>query len=365
VTTRPLDADTVQRLRVRLPEPFNAGPPLAELGRHAITPVDLFYVRNHGDVPVVDADTYRLTVDGMVTRPLTLGLRDLAERFERRTIVATVQCAGNRRAGLSALAPTRSPLQWEADAIGTAEWSGFELHDVLAAAGVEPTAEHVAFLGGDTCQPSDGPVTAFGGSVPIEVARSGRVLLADRMNGAPLTRMHGAPLRAVVHGYIGARSVKWLTRITVQDRPSDNWYQQRDYRMRIHDGDRSGPGDGTMLGEVATTSAITEPAAGDRLTGPRITIRGYAIAAHGRDIARVEVSSDGGASWQPARMHGGPPGAWRLWQVGLDVEDGVHEFVVRAWDDAGEGQPADVAEVWNPDGYGNTAWDRVTVLVGR
>ncbi len=364
VTTTPPDADIVRRLRVRLAEPFNAGPPLAELGRHPITPVDLFYVRNHGNVPAIDAGMHRLTVDGMVARPLTLWLRDLAARFERRTIVATVQCAGNRRAGLSALAPTRSPLQWEADAIGTAEWSGFALDDVLAAAGVVPAAEHVAFLGGDTCRPSDGPVTAFGGSVPIEVARSGRVLLADRMNGAPLTRIHGAPLRSVVTGYIGARSVKWLTRVLVQDHPSDNWYQQRDYRLRLGSRDHvASPREGAMLGATATTSAITEPARGDRLTGPRITIRGYAVAGDGRDVARVEVSSDAGASWLPARVDDGPFGAWRLWQVDLDVEDGVHELVVRAWDDAGAGQPADLADVWNPDGYTNTAWDRVTVLV--
>jgi len=364
VTTTPPDADIVGRLRVRLGEPLNAGPPLAELGRHPITPVDLFYVRNHGSVPAIDADTHRLSVDGMVARPLTLDLRDLAARFERRTIVTTVQCAGNRRSGLSALAPTRSPLQWAADAIGTAKWSGFALDDVLIAAGAVQAAKHVSFVGGDTCRPSDGPVTPFGASVPIEVARSGRVLLVDRMNGAPLTRTHGAPLRAVVTGYIGARSVKWLTRVTVQDHPSDNWYQQRDYRLRLGSREQvASTKEGTMLGETATTSAITEPAPGDQLTGPRITIRGYAVAGDGREVARVEVSSDAGASWLPARVDDGPIGAWRLWQVDLDVEDGVHELVVRAWDDAGAGQPADVADVWNPDGYMNTAWDRVTVLV--
>ncbi len=364
MTTTPPHADIVRRLRVRLAEPFNAGPPLAELGRHPITPVDLFYVRNHGDAPAIEAGTHRLTVDGMVARPLTMRLRDLAARFERRTIVTTVQCAGNRRAGLSALAPTRSPLQWEADAIGTAEWSGFALDDVLSAAGLVPAAQHVAFVGGDTCRPSDGPVTAFGGSVPIEVACSGRVLLADRMNGAPLNRIHGAPLRAVVTGYIGARSVKWLTRVTVQDHPSDNWYQQQDYRLRLGGREHfASLREGSMLGETAITSAITEPAPGDRLTGPRITIRGYAVAGHGRDIARVEVSSDAGASWLSAQVDDGPFGAWRLWRVDLDVEDGPHELIVRAWDDAGAGQPADVADVWNADGYTNTAWDRLTVLV--
>lgn len=338
-------------LVTRLVEPYNASAPLGELGRHYLTPVSLFYVRSHGNVPAIDVGSYRLSVEGDVEHPLTLSLSELHEAFghARERHVATIQCAGNRRSGLSSVAPTRSPLQWDADAIGTTSWSGFPLRALLDAAGVRGGA-HVAFEAADVCATPEGDA-AFGASIPLWVALSAGVVLADRMGDEPLQRVHGAPLRVVVPGHIGARSVKWLRRIIVQDEESANWYQRRDYRL-----------DGVALGATPLNSAITEPAAGASVPAGTLRVRGWAIARSGRRVERVEVSADGGGRWSEATNEGGAePHAWRLWEAAVDVGPGSLDLVARAWDSAGEGQPQHAASIWNAEGYMNNAWDRVTV----
>jgi sulfite oxidase len=337
------------RLTLRLADPFNGGTPLEVLGRSVITPVDAFYVRNHGPLPV-PASEPRLTVDGLVLRPATYQLADLLTRLPRHELVATLQCAGNRRAELSVVKPTGSPLQWGPDAIGTALWSGIRLADVLELVGVRPAAAHVAFEGSDRVATEAG-MTLFGGSVPLAKALQPEVLLVDRMNREPLRPDHGAPLRALVPGYIGARSVKWLSRITLLDGPSDNWFQASDYRLN-----------GRPLGETTLNSAITEPADGATLRAGSVTVRGYALASAGRRLRRVELSTDGGVAWAPTELETDQDGAWswRLWQRTVELAAGPVELVVRATDDAGT-QPADPAQLWNSGGYGNTAWHRIRI----
>ncbi|CAN5848530.1 sulfite oxidase [soil metagenome] len=345
---------TGPRRSARLADPYNAGTPLDVLGRCYITPVEAFYVRSHGAVPRLNTDDHRLTADGLALRPESFALGDLLAALRRHDLVATLHCAGNRRAELSRVRPTASPLQWGPDAVGTAHWSGVRLADLLQRVGIHEDARHVAFEGADEARTESGP-TPFGSSIPLERALAGDVLLADRMNDEPLTAQHGAPLRVVVPGYIGARSVKWLNRVTLLEHASDNWFQARDYRRG-----------GQALAELELNSAITQPVEGAMLRAGPVVVRGYALAGSGQQLSRVELSSDGGATWLPAPLQvgqGADPWAWRLWRATLDLVAGEHELVVRAWDERGATQPADVAAIWNESGYMNSAWHRVRVRI--
>ena len=332
-------------LIIRTQQPLNAETPLGLLGRSHVTPTDLFFVRNHGAIPAVDPDAYRLTVGGDVREPLLLSLDELRDRFPRAGVTATIACAGNRRCELGRLAPGAVP--WGPGAIGNAVWAGARLADLLTAAGIDAEARHVAFTGLDLPVVED-RAQSFGGSIPIDKALAPEVLLAYEMNGEPLTAEHGFPLRAVVPGYVGARSVKWLARISVGRTPSASFFQARDYKLR-----------GRPLGQQALNSAFCRPADRALVHGRRIGMAGYALARCGRLLERVEISTDGGRSWLQTRLeeHSGEPWSWRLWRADIGLQPGLHELVVRAWD--GSGQPESVANVWNDRGYMNNAWHRV------
>ncbi|HEX2163003.1 MAG TPA: sulfite oxidase [Thermoanaerobaculia bacterium] len=339
-------------------EPLNAGVPAAEAAGE-VTPTERFFVRNHGPVPAVDAAAYRLRVDGLARRPLELSLADLAGSFERVTVPAALQCAGFRRQELFAVTPIPGELPWGEEPAGNATWSGFRLADVLAAAGPEAGAAHVAFTGLDSCSSSSGE-TPFGGSVPLDKATSPEVLLADGMNGGPLPAVHGGPLRVVVPGYIGARSVKWVERIELRATPSENHYQSRAYRWLPQA--ETAVETAEMLGELWVTSLLVAPAAGAVLSAGPCEVSGWALAADG--VARVEVSADGGSTWQAAELAPeASPWAWRLWRARVDLAPGGATLVARAFDAAGHSQPADPAVRWNRKGYMNNAWHRVPVEV--
>ncbi len=193
------------------------------------------------------------------------------------------------------------------------------------------------------------------------------VLLAFAMNGEPLAPEHGYPLRVVVPGYAGVRSPKWLSVITVQDRPSDNHMQQRDYKLVPADvmEDTVDWEKGVTIYDLPLNSAICEPAPRTELKAGRTTVRGYAIAS-ARGIVRVDVSADGGRSWSQAMLEhdAHAPWSWTFWTATLDLAVGEHELVVRAWDSAGQTQPAQPDDTWNFKGYLSAAWHRVHVLAG-
>lgn len=347
-------------LLVRADRPFNAGPRPDHLRADFVTPTERFFVRNHGDVPELDAADYRLTVRGEVASPLELSLADLA-RLPRRDLVATLQCAGNRRSELIAHKPIPHELPWGSEAISTARWAGVALADVLAAARPNERARHVAFTGLDETE-RHGRRFRYGGSIPIEKALAGDALLATEMNGAPLPAVHGFPVRAVVPGWIGARSVKWLREIEVREEPSDNYFQRIAYRLFPA---AVGPDDvdwesGAMLGELALNSIVTSPESGAKLTGETVRVAGVAIAGDGREVIRVEVTADGGATWRSAALEpSSERWAWRFWSLDLELPPGQHEIAARAWDSAAQTQPSEVGHVWNFKGYMNNAWHRV------
>ncbi|MDX1998974.1 MAG: sulfite oxidase [Thermoanaerobaculia bacterium] len=358
-------SDKASDFVVRLDSPWNGGPPLERLGTPAVTPIPDFFVRNHGDLPVIDPESYRLRIEGEVETPLSLSLADLRSSFPRIERTATLQCAGNRREEMAASRPIPHELGWGSEAIGNACWGGVSLAEVLREAGLGPASLHVEFEGHDETERL-GRRFRYGSSIPIEKATAREVLLAFDMNGQALPAAHGAPLRAVVPGYIGARSVKWLDRIVVRAEPSENYFQTHAYRLFAStvDADSVVWSEGFPLGELAVNSIITRPGNGDRLTAGPITVRGVSIAGS-RRVERVEVSTDGGRSWQVAQLEAAEgPWAWTPWFLDLALPPGDHEIVARAWDSAAQTQPERPEHVWNFKGYMNNAWPRVRIQVG-
>jgi sulfite oxidase len=183
------------------------------------------------------------------------------------------------------------------------------------------------------------------------------------MNGSPLLRPHGAPLRAIVPGYIGARSVKWLSQVSVQAGESANRFQAADYRI-VPAGAPFRPDAGFPLGEVWLDSSIWRPRDDDTVVAGMVDIDGWALAGGEREIVRVDVSADGGRSWVQADLLDDLGGwAWRRWRGRIELTPGRAEIVARAWDSAASVQPADAGALWNPRGYANAACPRVVVTV--
>jgi sulfite oxidase len=348
-------------LIVHQEEPYNVETCPAALAEGSVTATDAFYVRGHGAVPDIDPVAWRLRVHGLVERELHLSLATLREALRERTVTATLQCAGNRRAGLMAIREIPGEAPWGAGATGTAVWTGVALVDVLALARPLPDAEHVGFEGADLCPEAKPTTQRFGGSIPLDKACRPEVLLAWAMNGEPLPPVHGAPLRLVVPGYIGARSVKWLDRIEVRDTPWPGYYQHYVYRL-VPEDRTPGPGEGMPLGLVALNADVLSPADGDTVPAGPVEVRGYAFAGGERHVARVDVSVDGGATWSQAELLDDlGRWAWRHWRITLDLAPGEHEILVRAWDSSAATQPEDEAALWNPKGYVNNARPRVRV----
>ena len=358
---------------VRSHDPLNGGPDHTVLGREFITPNDLFFVRNHGNVPEVDAANYRLNVGGMLGCPVSYSLDDLAQCFERVEVISTLACAGQRRQEMAAMKPIPGELPWGAEAVSTAVWSGWRLKDVLAASKPDGGARHVAFEGLDDVE-RRGERFKYGTSIPLEKALGDDVLLADRMNGEPLPAAHGFPLRVVVPGYIGARQVKWLSTIELRSASSENYFQRIAYRRYPSDMEAAtlDPERGIELTELEINCVITEPLAGQPVSGEHVTVRGVAYTGGDAQVASVELSSDGGASWHEARLLRPPVDGrwtWRQFEGELPLPSangateaaGTVEILARAGDTCDQRQPADASAIWNFKGYMNNAWCRVKV----
>lgn len=355
---------TGPKLIVRQEAPFNAEPELAALVSSYITPIEQFYVRSHGAVPKIDADSFRVKISGMVNRELEFSVAELKDKFDTHKIGATLTCAGNRRQELSAIKKVAG-VQWDAGAIGHAEWMGPMLADVLAAAELKPGAKHVWLEGLDPIKEKDGSEAPFGGSIPIDkaLAKMGRnlpSLLAHTMNGKPLTAEHGAPLRLVVPGYIGARSVKWLAKIIVSDRPSTNHYLAEAYKL-IQTDDKEEVAKAEPIYEMPLNAAIGLPTEGTKLKAGRQTIHGYALVDGDprSSLERIELSIDNGRTWQQVGIkQSSGYFSWRLWSASVNLLPGRQTLVVRA---ASSRSEMPEKGEWNLKGYMYNAWHRVRV----
>ena len=324
-----------------------------------ITPTPHFFVRNHMHAPsTLDPDAWRLTVGGEVEKPLTLSLRDLA-KLEKHTVTNTLECAGNGRAFQQPHVPG---IQWQKGAVGTARFTGPRLRDLLQRAGVKPAGTHVMFRGLDEVP---GKVPPFIRSIPIEKATDGDTLIATHMNDLPLSKHHGFPARSLVPGWIGAASCKWLSEIKVLDKEFDGNFMKPGYRLPNQPGkpgDPVNPDETHVITALSVKSVIATPADGSTLKSRSIRIRGVAWAGEA-DIARVEISTDSGATWKPAQLgREQSKYAWRLWTFAWKApKAGDYTLMARATDSLGRTQPE--TAVWNPSGYLYNAIDQVKIHV--
>jgi sulfite oxidase len=331
----------------------------AEFANSWITPVSHFYVRNHVFEPArLNVQGWRLKVEGEVNQALTLSLSDLA-RMEAHSVVNTLECAGNGRAFQN---PKTPGIQWQRGAVGTARFSGPRLQQILERAGVKPTGKHVMFRGLDE---APGNVPPFIRSIPIEKAADPDTLIATHMNGAPLLDYHGRPARALVPGWIGAASVKWLAEIKVLESEFQGNFMSPGYRLPnqpIQPGTPVNPSDTHAITALGVKSIVARPSDGATLTRGPVRIYGAAWAGEG-DIVKVEISTDGGQNWNEAalgkeRAHY----AWRLWSYTWAPENpGEYQLRSRATDTLGRIQPE--RAFWNPAGYLYNAIDQVKVYV--
>ena len=325
--------------------------------RYDVTPAGMHYLLIHFDVPEGDADTWSLSIDGLVSNPRRLTLPDLRAR-PTVTMPVTMECAGNGRARLT---PRPISQPWLTEAIGTAEWTGTPLRPLLEDAGVTADATELVFTGADRGIQAE-IEQDYQRSLTIADAMRDEVLLAFEMNGAPLPPQHGFPLRLVVPGWYGMTSVKWLTGITAVAEPFEG-YQQTAYRFRQRPEDEGEP-----VTRMRPRSLMIPPGIPDFMTrrrfvdAGRVSLMGRAWSGAG-PIERVEVSTDGGVSWEEATL-GEPasPYAWTPWTFAWEaVEPGEYLLSPRATDVEGNTQPLE--QPWNLHGFANNMVQRVPVEV--
>jgi sulfane dehydrogenase subunit SoxC len=325
--------------------------------RYDVTPAGMHYLLIHFDVPEGDAPTWSLSVDGLVAHRMWLSIDDLRSR-PTVTMPVTLECAGNGRARLT---PRPISQPWLTEAIGTAEWTGTPLRAILEEAGVEEGAVELVFRGADHGI-QGGVEQDYERSLTIEDAMRDEVILAYEMNGEALPPQHGFPVRLVVPGWYGMASVKWLDRITAVAEPFRG-FQMESYRVRQQPDDEGEP-----VTRIRPRSLLVPPGFPDFLTRRRFVdvgrhaVRGRAWSGWGA-IERVEVSSDGGATWADAAVgEAQSPYAWVSWAFSWDAAaPGSFELCCRATDAAGNEQPLEPS--WNVGGFWNNAVQRVPVEV--
>jgi DMSO/TMAO reductase YedYZ molybdopterin-dependent catalytic subunit len=335
----------------------NHGMPLEAL-RYPVTPIGLHYLLSHYDIPLVDAGSWRLSVDGLVESSVELTLDEL-QRRPAREVVVTMECAGNGRARLS---PRPFSQPWLDEAVGTARWRGVPLAAVLGEARPASRAVEVVFSGLDRGLET-GVEQVFQRSLPLDEALRDDVILAYDVNGLPLPPQHGFPLRLVVPGWYGMTNVKWLAAITLSDRPFEGHQQATAYRLRQAEGD-----EGVPLARMLPRALMVPPGLPDfptrlrTLPAGRCVLQGRAWSGFGA-IDRVEVSADGGRSWADARLErdADAPWAWSRWSHAWEARRGQPELACRATDATGRTQPLEPE--WNLGGYANNAVQRVRVTV--
>lgn len=324
-----------------------------------LTPNDLFYVRSHFYTPSVSLDDWKLVVDGEVSTPLELTLNDL-QHFGAVAQVVTLECAGNGRAFFD---PPVPGVQWEKGAVGTADWEGVRLADILRAAGMRSSARYVWLDGADR---GIGRAPDFIRSLPIEKALDPATLLAFKMNAEPLPVPHGFPLRAVVPGWEGAYSIKWLTHIRVSTQDHDGPFVQSGYRRPVRPvspGTSVPATEMVPVKELPIKSVITSLVPGALIQQDAVSVAGFAWVGDA-DVERVDISTDGGRTWSAARLLGErAPYAWRGFaHTWTPPHPGSFVVLSRATDTRGRTQP--IVADWNPSGYLWNAVDQVRINIG-
>ncbi|KAH9791962.1 Sulfite oxidase [Citrus sinensis] len=371
-------------LQINSKEPFNAEPPRSALISSYVTPVDFFYKRNHGPIPIVDdIESYYVSICGLIENSKDLFMRDI-RMLRKYNITATLQCAGNRRTAMSNVRTVKG-VGWDVSAIGNAVWSGAKLADVLELVGIpnltsvtRSGGKHVEFVSIDKCKEENGG--PYKASIPLSQATNPEadVLLAYEMNGEPLNRDHGYPLRVVVPGVIGARSVKWLDTINILAEECQGFFMQKDYKMfpPSVNWDNINWKSRRPLMDFPVQCVICSLEDVNVMKPGKAKVSGYAVSGGGRGIERVDISVDGGKNWVEASRYqktgipyiadhmSSDKWAWVFFEVIIDIPHST-QIVAKAVDTAANVQPESVETIWNLRGVLNTSWHRVQVRVGH
>lgn len=369
-------------LQIHTARPFNAEPPNVAL-KEMFTPKGLHYRRTHTPVPVVDEQAYRVSIGLEGEEPKKFSMADI-RKYRPRKIAVTMMCTGNRRSEFNTERDGETMgLPWKNGSISTAMWEGALLVDVLRAAGfdgdqLEEKGYHFMSLYG---------IEDYHISIPLRkaFAKDGDVILAWSMNGVPLPRDHGFPLRAIVPGLVGARSVKWIDRLIIAKQEVEGMHQKGIAYKQLGPNVKSLAGvpkeyihDLPPIDHVPVTSAVTSPEPGATVVrGEKLTVTGYGYSGSGLAVIRVDVSMDGGQTWQQAEFQraaeeqqsrSGRAWAWVQWQLSTTVPADAPEnlsIVCKAVDDQYNQQPNDPASIWNIRGILNTSWGRADVKVAE
>ncbi|KAJ5940979.1 hypothetical protein N7516_001147 [Penicillium verrucosum] len=375
--------------------PFNVEPPLTALYKEGfLTSPELFYVRNHGPVPQVrdeDIPDWEISIEGLVEKPLVLNFREVLQNYNQITAPITLVCAGNRRKEQNTVRKSKG-FSWGSAGLSTALFTGPMMADILRSAKPLRRAKYVCMEGADKL-----PNGFYGTSVKLNWAMDPNrgIMLAHKMNGEDLRPDHGRPLRAVVPGQIGGRSVKWLKKLILTDAPSDNWYHINDNRVlptmvspEMSALDRKWWTDERYaIYELNVNSVAVYPQHEEEIdlstAGPTYTVKGYAYAGGGRRITKVEISLDRGKSWRLSEIEyaedkyrdfdgdlfGGKVDmwwreasfCWSFWSLDVPVADleTSDAILVRAVDEALSAMPRDI--YWSVLGMMNNPWFRVAI----
>lgn len=353
-------------LTLHVRAPLQCETPLSLLRQHRVTPTALLYVRNNQDLAgsfsaAAAAGPWRLELRG--TRSVTLEVTEL-KRYPLVETEMVLQCAGNSRAQYGRASPV-SGAQWQDGAVANVVFGGVRLADVLSPLGIPKGARYLTARGAGEAHEPDLP--PFERSVPLADVLD-TALLATTLNGEPLSALHGGPVRLVVPGYFGVNNVKWLTHISLDAETTDGFYQTARYRLPLTP---LAPGEAfeptsensRPSWRMGVKSLLWEPLVGETLRAGPVTLRGVAWTDGRSALEFVEVSHDGGSSWQRAELEGAAsPYAWRPWSLTLTLEAGERELWVRAGDSAGNVQPLEGAG-WNPAGYEFNGVQRVRLSV--
>ncbi|KAJ1685633.1 hypothetical protein LUZ63_017023 [Rhynchospora breviuscula] len=369
-------------LRINAKEPFNAEPTRENLISSYITPVEFFFKRNHGPIPLVDdISSYNVSIGGLMEKSVQLSLDDI-KKLPKHNVTATLQCAGNRRTAMSNKKEVRG-VGWDVAALSNAIWGGAKLCDALKLVGIEYNTKmtlsggkHVEFISVDQCKEEDGG--PYKASIPLHQASNplSDVLLAYEMNGEVLNRDHGYPLRVVVPGVIGARSVKWLDRINIIEEECQGFFMAKDYKMfpptvnwdNIIWSTRKPQMDFPVQCAICSLEDVNTVKPG------QVTIAGYALSGGGRGIERVDISVDGGKTWIEASTYqkdnvqcipydiSSDKWAWVFFKAVVGITEDT-EIIAKAVDSSANVQPEHVETIWNLRGILNTSWHRVRLQI--
>ncbi len=345
-------------LIVRSSMPLDAETPVEAFDRF-LTPNHLFFVRSHFGPPATTLSPWKFEVDGLVDRPASMSLDDLRSRFETVTLPAVLQCSGNGRAYFK---PTIAGVGWDRGAVGNAEWTGVRLIDLLNQAGIKPDAAHVQLHGADL--PPNPKTPAFFRSIPLARALDPSTIVATHMNGEPLPRLHGGPLRLIVPGWAGNHWIKWLRKVTVSRDEAPGFYQQTGYKIPkvpTPPDVMLKPSDVVPVTTLNVKSLIARPLEGATLPAGRVEVRGVAWTGDGT-VEKVEVATGPDGPWQLANLEGpDQAGTWRTWTLPWDAKPGKQTLRVRATDSNGQTQGETTP--WNKSGYLWNGIDQVSCEV--